>query len=204
MGRKKLCLKGEVFHRLTVLREAEERTSFRKVQWICLCECGTLVLAVGADLKRGFKKSCGCLRVEVSRENGLKNTKPKSKFICKRCFKDFEVYQSRGEVLFCGGECYNVWRKEHPADTKNPRNHLRYKQWRFDVYKRDLFTCQRCNDDAGGNLNAHHILSYSRYPEYGTVLENGVTLCKSCHEEFHKLYGTRKFTDEDYYEWVQE
>ena len=28
-----------------------------------------------------------------------------------------------------------------------------YKRWRFDVFARDKFTCQKCGDKKGGNLN---------------------------------------------------
>jgi 5-methylcytosine-specific restriction endonuclease McrA len=28
--------------------------------------------------------------------------------------------------------------------------------WRNEVYKRDNYTCQKCGDNTGGNLEAHH------------------------------------------------
>ncbi len=70
---------GAVFGRLTVLSAAPDipRPDGGVIQaWNCLCECGnkTNVRAVG--LLGGKTKSCGCLRVEVSREkctvHGLK------------------------------------------------------------------------------------------------------------------------------------
>lgn len=62
-----------------------------------------------------------------------------------------------------------------------------YKQWRYDVYCRDNFTCQLCGDDRGGNLNAHHIYSYAKHPDLRLCLDNGITICLRCHDELH--YG---------------
>lgn len=62
-----------------------------------------------------------------------------------------------------------------------------YKNWRYDVYSRDGFTCQKCGDSKGGNLNAHHIKPFSEYPKLRFKLDNGITLCKPCHKKEH--YG---------------
>lgn len=62
-----------------------------------------------------------------------------------------------------------------------------YRDWRTAVYERDGYTCQRCNDSSGGNLNAHHIKSFTKYPELRFEVSNGVTLCETCHDVTH--YG---------------
>jgi hypothetical protein len=38
--------------------------------WICVCDCGTEVIAVGSNLRRGSTKSCGCLAQEWSTHMG--------------------------------------------------------------------------------------------------------------------------------------
>lgn len=58
--------------------------------------------------------------------------------------------------------------------------------WRQAVFERDEYTCQDCNDDSGGNLNAHHIKRREDYPELELMVWNGVTLCEICHTERHK------------------
>jgi 5-methylcytosine-specific restriction endonuclease McrA len=75
------------------------------------------------------------------------------------------------------------------------RNYLEYKEWRKAVYERDNHACQKCGDDRGGNLNAHHIENYANNKELRTTVENGITFCKACHKDFHHQYGMRSTTE---------
>jgi hypothetical protein len=42
----------------------------RKAIWSTLCDCGASCVVRGKDLRSGNTKSCGCLRVDVTRESG--------------------------------------------------------------------------------------------------------------------------------------
>ena len=64
-------LVGERFGRLTVLRQTEERIN-GNIAWECQCDCGETTLATRPQLKRGSKRSCGCLWKELS-ENRKRN-----------------------------------------------------------------------------------------------------------------------------------
>ena len=75
----------------------------------------------------------------------------------------------------------------------NPRRTREYGEWRQKVWERDGFTCQKCGQ-VGKDLNAHHILSFSEYPEYMFIVDNGITFCEKCHREFHKTYGYKNIT----------
>lgn len=52
-------LTGEVFSRLTILREAEERLNGSKV-WVCLCSCGKTAKVRAYALINKHTQSCGC------------------------------------------------------------------------------------------------------------------------------------------------
>ena len=81
------------------------------------------------------------------------------------------------------------------------RNSLKSKQWTKDVFTRDNFTCQKCGDNSGGNLEAHHEKPFSvilhennitTYEEAMNCIElwdinNGITLCKECHKKEQAL-----------------
>lgn len=55
---------GQVFGRLTVIRETEER-DFKSIVYECRCQCGNIVHVRGSKLKNGKVKSCGCLLAEI-------------------------------------------------------------------------------------------------------------------------------------------
>lgn len=64
-------------------------------------------------------------------------------------------------------------------------NRSKYKIWRELVFIRDNWTCQDCGL-IGIYLNAHHIKTWNNYPELRFDVDNGLTLCKSCHLNLHK------------------
>lgn len=76
-------------------------------------------------------------------------------------------------------------------------------KWRREVYFRDDFTCQSCFDKNKNNLNAHHLNGYHWDKENRFNIDNGVTLCEECHEDFHKKYGKRNNTKEQFEEYTK-
>ena len=64
-------------------------------------------------------------------------------------------------------------------------NGVKLRRWREKVFKRDKYTCQDCDDNRGGNLQAHHIKEFAKYPKLRYRKANGITLCKPCHEKRH-------------------
>ena len=74
--------------------------------------------------------------------------------------------------------------KDINIDTERNRSTKQYKDWREGVFQRDSYTCQHCGE-VGGRLNAHHILSWTHWPEKRFALRNGVTLCEDCHKKVH-------------------
>lgn len=62
------------------------------------------------------------------------------------------------------------------------------KKWRENIFKRDKYTCIICSSK-GVKLNAHHLNSWNKFKEERFLESNGITLCDSCHRDFHKKYG---------------
>lgn len=69
---KALNLIGQRFGRLTVLSK-ESMNKYRKITWLCKCDCGREKIIVSGHLRSGHTKSCGCLAKEQSIKNGKKN-----------------------------------------------------------------------------------------------------------------------------------
>lgn len=77
----------------------------------------------------------------------------------------------------------------------------KYKKWRSDIFARDGFICQECGLK-GSYLEAHHIKQLSIIFEENNIktyeealeceeiwnINNGITLCKKCHNKTKKGY----------------
>lgn len=59
----------------------------------------------------------------------------------------------------------------------------KYKTWRYKVFKRDEWTCKRCGSKK--QLNAHHKRPWALFPLDRYNVDNGITLCRTCHEWVH-------------------
>ena len=67
-----------------------------------------------------------------------------------------------------------------PENTKI-RNSSAYRSWRNKIFSRDKKTCRKCGNNEG-RLFAHHIRPFARFPELRLDENNGITLCRRCHE----------------------
>lgn len=134
---------------------------------VCMCKCGSKTVVGNYLLKSGRTKSCGCLKGEH-----LKDLKP-----------------------LCGSE-HGMWKGGISSKRDRIKESKKYKQWRKSVFERDNYTCQKCGQ-VGYKLNAHHILSFSKHKDKITKLNNGITLCASCHYSFHSKYGRTKANKKD-------
>ena len=113
-----------------------------------------------------------------------------------------------GDNKFCSRECYFKWQKgkrkspynKDQSGDKNPnwkgginpinaniRSSNKFKQWRSEVFKRDNWTCQKCGARSKKNkyvrIEAHHIKPFAKYPDLRFDVNNGITLCKKCHDK---------------------
>lgn len=114
----------------------------------------------------------------------------------------------QGAFISRRGEGNYNWKGGLSSEDEIFRKSIAYKEWRLEVFKRDNFTCQCCGDNTGGNLQAHHMENFSDNEELRLELDNGTTLCDSCHNfnkygSFHHVYGTHNNTKEQLEEYIQ-
>lgn len=69
-----LVFSGDVFGYLTVIEFSHLDRLWRR-QYLCKCKCGRETTVVGASLRTGNTKSCGCLSEERGKRNRLSNNR---------------------------------------------------------------------------------------------------------------------------------
>ncbi len=139
------------------------------------------------------------------REYGIpirKQARPciKKKRVCAVCEKTFSlapVYlKKKNGGTYCSKKCLGIgkrgrnsphWNGGGTRKQKDGYNSPEYLEWRKNVFERDDYICCSCGD--AKYIQAHHIKSWSEYPEPRLAIENGITLCKECHAELHHIIG---------------
>lgn len=124
---------------------------------------------INSSTNMNYQCSCGNIS-NTTLSNFLKGV---------RCFQC-------GIKKLSGNNNYNYNEKLTTEERRKLRECPEYRQWRKDVLLRDE-CCVLCGEN--NNLVAHHLQSYMKFPESRTIIENGITLCKECHINFHKQYG---------------
>lgn len=116
---------------------------------------------------------------------------------CRQCGADIRVLPSQIEQqqrgFFCDLECYGRWLSENIVGRDHHQwqgGGINYgKNWwrvRRRALDRDDHRCQHCGSTAaelGREPDVHHITPVREFdrPEDAHMLENVVTLCRSCH-----------------------
>lgn len=160
--------------KLTVLHPGP-RSNQGRTRWLCQCDCGntTLVntdrlLSKDTRARGGRTRSCGCLQSETVRANI--------------------------------GPLNANWKPElaPEARLRKRREWAGSVQW-AEVAKRirtrDGRRCTVC-DSGCCMLHTHHLEPWAVDPAVRYVPENLVTICRTCHELFHQIYGGDAGLDE--------
>jgi hypothetical protein len=181
-----------------------------RLDWInILCPCGKDI-----KTKNKYKKYCSqSCRSKFRIREGIYSLE-KHKHVCMICNNLFSRYRSQSK--FCSNECKNkfmdtndfkikaslIQTKEKTFTGFRQKNRLRdmtrkeYIHWRRAVLIRDNYTCQRCNNTH--KLEAHHIKSYSKFPELRFDPTNGIIYCRDCHQKLDPIRN-KFFTKEASY-----
>ena len=117
-----------------------------------------------------------------------------------------EKARRRSGCKYC---TYDNWERTATTESEKIRRSWKMGAWRKAIFERDDFTCQKCGDNNGGNLQAHHVENFSTNTEKRFDVENGITLCQKCHDptqenSFHFIYGTHNNTREQLGEFLRE
>lgn len=89
---------GQRFGRLIVVK-IKGRSARGKLIWSCRCDCGKTHDSESGSLHRGGTKSCGCLRDEVAKEQGLANRKHGHVAFIQGKYKQSPTYKSWSNMI---------------------------------------------------------------------------------------------------------
>lgn len=122
--------------------------------------------------------------------------------ICKDCVNIKLVEGGRdmdrqNKIKRLSGADHPSWNPNLTDEDRAATKHGRppeFERWWRAVYRRDKYTCQ-ISGQVGGALSAHHIKWFGRHPDGRYDVENGITISRELHKEFHSLY-TKDTVDE--------
>lgn len=114
LSKRMIDMTGGRFGRLSVISYAGPHPTYGHL-WKCRCDCGTVKLFEGKQLRVGKTKSCGCLRSELTYQRFSKGTAKKGLVkshplewnsyisMVNRCHnplhKDYKYYGARGRQV---------------------------------------------------------------------------------------------------------
>ncbi len=144
---------------------------------------------------------------EQPRHISKTNTKSYWLFLCD-CGRTKKIVRhdvEAGKTTSCGclakelvGERHHSWKEG--TDRRRYRPDKKVKKWRMSVFRRDNFCCVVCGSTM--EIRAHHIANFHWAKHVRYDLDNGVTLCLVCHEEFHSIYGYKNNIDIQFEEYM--
>lgn len=159
--------------------------------------------------KEYWKKKCDYIRFgSLFCTRVCRNQYGKVLITCPFCKKDKKVFRSRlnSKLQHCSKKCFFEHKKTLVTGKNNPnyrngfrtlskklRNCSRYRLWKKEVLEKDDYKCRGKSKYHSDKLIIHHKIRLWKliedYPnkkinindEYFYNLDNGLTLCESCH-----------------------
>jgi hypothetical protein len=120
----------------------------------------------------------------------------KSNYCSKECaYKDFKGKHHSINSEF---KKENIQGKNHPnwkGGITPINNKIRGSEigriWCMAVAKKYDYTCQKCLINCKWHEAIHHMRNFAEEIRLRFDVNNGIVFCRSCHKEFHRIYGRR-------------
>ncbi|GAV11299.1 HNH endonuclease [Paenibacillus sp. NAIST15-1] len=148
------------------------------------------------DHKRKISKAK--LSVKLGKNPNTKKSTPEFKALISKLKKELGYWKGElnpRHINPLNGDKNGRWLGGITPLHAKIRNSEEYAVWRLSVFEKDNFTCQCCGI-VRDKIEAHHVENFSDNIHLRFDINNGITLCKKCHNpnkinSFHHIYGTR-------------
>ncbi len=120
-------------------------------------------------------EECQKAAARIRQYEKLGKSPPKEKSIqCKNCGKVFIAFDKASQRKYCSRKCYRDF---------HSKCNVKSSEWkrRFEVFKRDNFTCQYCGSNPkedGVKIECEHIIPKSKGG--ADTMGNLITACRGC------------------------
>ena len=136
---------------------------------------------------------CDCCKKVYKVKYGTYNRQNHNgKIYCSSCSP--KIFNS-GENSYLWS--FNLTQEEREKGRKYPE----YVEFIKKVLKRDNYTCQCCGQH-NNDMEIHHLDGYNWCKDKRTDETNAITLCNTCHKNFHMKYGKGDNIKEQFEEWI--
>jgi hypothetical protein len=162
-------------------------------------------------IKSNFDRTKYCsIHCKNKARIGTKISEKQKKLISKSCIGRLAWNKGKKQSIETIEKRVSKIRGKHRSDWSGLKNStdrhidmnsVKYKEWRFKCLKRDNFTCQ-ISGNKKDDKQVHHINNYADFPELRYEVDNGITMTKKIHIEFHKQYGLKNNTKEQLNEFI--
>ncbi|WP_255196611.1 HNH endonuclease [Halorarius litoreus] len=135
-------------------------------------------------------------KYEISRDRNYRQ----EDWLRERYVEQERSIQEVSDLVGVGAYAIRYWlvhhgverRSQGPAGQDSTTDSTRLKRWSRAIKERDNHTCVSCS--SGQNLHAHHIVPRyeDRSEEMVYGIDNGETLCQSCHAKRHRDRGDER------------
>lgn len=157
--------------------------------------CGALSYRHPSQITRGYKycsKKCWYSVMKPTEKSiqALHDNRMKRDYSDPKARQKLSVAMKKaiaeGRLKLRHGSDNNLWKGGIATLQNTLRQSPEYKAWRKAVYERDNYACQHCGTNK--DLHAHHIKTFSQYPDLRYDIDNGLTVCRLCHGNIHGRY----------------
>lgn len=107
---------------------------------------------------------------------------------CQICNKRFEVWPSyvkRSSGKFCSKKCFGLSHRNNINELSKFGRPGKINKWKMEVMNENGMVCKMCGLK-NVKFEIHHILPYSKFPEFRFDKKNGVVLCHKCHSSVQR------------------